>query len=220
MTAPPEHRPEPAGARRPIRARGSGWARRAAQVLAAKGASPDAISIASMAFAALAGLALALSLPAAGAVRVALLLAAIAACALRLVCNLLDGMVAVEHGRAGKAGPFWNEVPDRVSDLAILAGAGFGAGAPSLGFAAGASAVMTAYVRALGESLGAPADFSGPLAKQQRMWVIGAGALLACAEPLRGWRGESLALALAAVIAGAALTALFRARRLLRWLKR
>ena len=32
---------------------------------------------------------------------------------LRLLCNMLDGMVAVEHGRATPVGALYNDVPDR-----------------------------------------------------------------------------------------------------------
>ena len=42
---------------------------------------------------------------------------------LRLVCNLLDGLVAVEHAKGSTAGPIWNELPDRFADVFFLAGA-------------------------------------------------------------------------------------------------
>ncbi len=51
-------------------------------------------------------------------------------CQLRLICNLLDGLVAVEGGRGGADGAFWNEVPDRVSDILFLGAAGVAAGQP------------------------------------------------------------------------------------------
>ena len=40
---------------------------------------------------------------------------------LRLLCNLLDGLVALEGGRKGKAGDLFNEAPDRYADV-VLAG--------------------------------------------------------------------------------------------------
>ena len=73
----------------------------------------------------------------------ALILAA-AFCQARLICNLLDGMVAVEGGKREPSGPFWNEFPDRVADILILAGAGLGLGNPALGFAAAAFAMSAA----------------------------------------------------------------------------
>ena len=40
-----------------------------------------------------------------------------------LLANLLDGLVAVEGGRRSPTGELFNEVPDRVSDVLVLAGA-------------------------------------------------------------------------------------------------
>jgi phosphatidylglycerophosphate synthase len=159
-----------------------------------------------------------------GVPRVAALLAAGLCVQLRLLCNLLDGMVAVEHGRGGPTGPIWNEAPDRLADVLFLTGAGYGAALAGVGWgeaagwAAAVFAVMTAYVRELGRALGRPADFSGPMAKPHRMALLTAAAVAAAAEPAWGWRGQSLALACAIVAAGAAATALRRtftlARRL------
>src|SRR5438105_2817615 len=36
---------------------------------------------------------------------------------LRLLCNLLDGMVAIEGGFRSRSGEVFNELPDRVSDV-------------------------------------------------------------------------------------------------------
>jgi phosphatidylglycerophosphate synthase len=107
------------------------------------------------------------------------LLLAAATLQARLVCNLIDGMVAVEGGKGAKDGPFWNEALDRVSDLLFFAGAGLAAGNPALGLFAAALAIATAYVRELGRAEGFPPDFSGPLAKPQRMAVLTAGSVLA-----------------------------------------
>ena len=52
-------------------------------------------------------------------------LAAAACIQLRLLCNLFDGMVAVEGGFKTKSGEIYNELPDRVADVLILAGAGY-----------------------------------------------------------------------------------------------
>jgi phosphatidylglycerophosphate synthase len=43
----------------------------------------------------------------------------------RLLCNLLDGMVAVEGGKGSVTGPIYNEAPDRIADVLILIGAGY-----------------------------------------------------------------------------------------------
>ena len=82
------------------------------------------ISLLSLVFGCLAGTALV----GAGAVehwpRAVLFLAA-ACIQLRLLCNLFDGMVAVEGGFKTKSGEIYNELPDRVADVLILAGAGY-----------------------------------------------------------------------------------------------
>jgi phosphatidylglycerophosphate synthase len=104
---------------------------------------------------------------------------AAAAIQARLVCNLIDGMVAVEGGQGAKDGPFWNEAPDRLSDLLFLGGAGLAAGQPALGLLAAAFAITTAYVRELGRAEGFPPDFSGPLGKPQRMAALTIGTVMA-----------------------------------------
>ncbi|MCX7888579.1 MAG: CDP-alcohol phosphatidyltransferase family protein [Rhodobacteraceae bacterium] len=201
------------GNRRPLASRDAAWARRTARWLSAGRVTPNAISTAGVLVAAAGGLALALSAYAGGWMRAALLLAAAAACQLRLACNLLDGMVAIEGGRAAPDGPFWNEAPDRLSDIMLLVGAGHAAGQPALGWAAAAFAVLTAYVRELGRGEGFSPDFSGPMAKQHRMAVLTGGAVLGAVLP------AILSLALWAIALGAAATALRRSWRLVRALR-
>jgi phosphatidylglycerophosphate synthase len=97
----------------------------------------------------------------------------------RLLCNLLDGMVAIEGGKKTKSGEIYNELPDRIADPIILIGAGYCAGTePLLGWAAAVLALLTAYVRALGVAAGASQQFCGPMAKPHRMAVITATAIL------------------------------------------
>lgn len=206
--------------RRPIGARDTGWARRLAAGLAASRVPPDLISAGSMAFALLGGACLALSGDSVGTGRVLLLLLAIFAIQARLLCNMLDGMVAVEHGRGSPEGPVWNELPDRIADTLLLAGAGYGAAAfapdlgPAVGWLSAVLAVMTAYVRELGRSAGFPYDFSGLLAKPRRMFVLTVASLAAVFEPAWGWRGESLFAGLIVVAALTAATVWTRTRRL------
>ncbi len=181
--------------------------------------TPNQISMASMAMAACAGASFWLAGLADAGLRAALLLAAALFCQLRLLCNLFDGMVAIEGGKQAPDGPFWNEFPDRVADILILVGAGYGAGVPALGWAAAALAVLTAYTRELGRACGLPADFSGPMAKQHRMAVITAAAVLSLLEPLWHGHNEVLVFALWLIAAGAALTALRRAATVVRALR-
>lgn len=204
--------------RRPLASRQSGWAARVSRWLSSTPVTPNQISMAGMGAALLAGL----CFWAAGASEwrwVFLLLAALG-CQMRLLCNLFDGMVAIEAGRAAPDGGFWNEFPDRVSDLLILMGAALGIGEPALGWAAVSFAFLTAYVRELGVNCGLATDFAGPMAKQHRMAVISAGAVLSLAEPLWDGRGQVLTVALWIVAIGAGITALRRAWRLVAALRR
>ncbi len=151
--------------------------------------------------------------------RAFLLILAAAFCQLRLLCNLFDGMVAVEGGKGAADGPFWNEFPDRVADILILTGLGYGIGSPGLGWAAASFAVLTAYVRELGRVAGTPSDFSGPMAKQHRMATITAAAVLSVFEPLWNGHNQILLAALWLIAIGAAFTALRRGRNVVRNLK-
>lgn len=201
--------------RRPLASRQTGWAAALTRRLAASSITPNQISIASMFAAAVAGAAFwAAGIPQDWATRAPLLVVAAAFCQLRLLCNLLDGMVAIEAGKSAPDGGFWNEMPDRVSDLLILAGLGYGAGLPALGWAAAALAILTAYVRELGRNCGLPADFSGPMAKPHRMALVTAAALASLLEPLWGGRNELLTAALWLVAIGSAVTVARRSWRI------
>ena len=205
--------------RRPLGSRDTAWAQAFARRLAASRVTPNQISMAGMGFAGLAGLAFWGAGQAEGALRVLLLVAAALGCQARLICNLMDGLVAVEGGKRTADGAFWNEFPDQVSDTLILIGVGYGCGLPVLGWAAEAIAVLTAYVRELGRANGLSADFCGPMAKPQRMAVLTGAAVLAVAEPLWGGQGGLLRAALWLVCLGSLATALRRAVRQVRALQ-
>ena len=200
--------------RRPIASRDAALVRRMAAWAAAAGITPNGISIMSMLAALMAGLAFAL----AGERPWGLVLAA-AGCQLRLMCNLLDGLVAVEGGKGKPDGPFWNEAPDRISDLLILGGLGLAAGQPDLGWLAAALAILTAYIRELGRANGAGNDFSGPLAKPQRMALVTLAALVQAGLIAWGQGSDLLIWTLWVLIGGTALTALSRATRQIRALR-
>ncbi len=204
--------------RRPLASRQTGWAAAFTKRLAATSVTPNQISMASMVAAAVAGCAFWASGHADGFARVTLLIAAALFCQLRLLCNLLDGMVAIEAGKSAADGAFWNEFPDRIADILILVGAGLGAGHPALGWAAACLAVLTAYVREHGRACGAPADYSGPMAKQHRMAVMTIGALAPIFAPIWSGFAPFLALSLWVVAIGGAVTALRRAARLIAYL--
>jgi len=163
----------PVGDRRPIAVRGWAVFRAMATWLARRGVSPNGISLGGMMSGIAAGGALAATAHLTGLEQRLAWLAAALFIQLRLLANMLDGMVAIECGRASPVGELYNEVPDRVSDAATLIGAGYAAGGDvALGFAAACVALFTAYVRAMGKAAGARNEFCGPMAKQQRMFVV------------------------------------------------
>ena len=137
----------------------------------------------------------------------------------RLVCNMLDGMVAIERGIASPVGELYNEIPDRVSDMAALIGLGYAAYSDIIGgYLAAALAVFVAYVRAMAKAAGAPNDFCGPMAKQQRMFIVTLAALFMGLAPaswygpyLHRWTVPDAALALISI--GCAITAIRRTLR-------
>jgi len=137
-----------------------------------------------------------------------LFLAAAACIQLRLLANMLDGLVAVEGGRGGPTGAIWNEFPDRIEDSLLLVAAGYAAELPWLGWLAALLAAVCAYVRLLGGTLGQPQDFGGPMAKPHRMAALTVGCLVALV-----WFG-GLQIALAVIAAGTVLTVGLRLMRL------
>ena len=197
-----------AGDRRPIAARDLGIMQRAAGWLVRRRASANGISLAGMGAAVLAGGCFA-AVPHLPGAAWALWLLGAALVQLRLLANLLDGMVAIGRGIASPVGELFNEVPDRVSDTAVLAGLGWAAGQPALGLSAALAAMATAYVRAVGRAAGAPSDFRGPMAKQHRMAVVTAVAAW-CALVPTAWSAPAPAAALWLILAGALLTAVRR----------
>lgn len=137
---------------------------------------------------------------------------------LRLLCNLLDGMLAVEEGLQSKTGDIYNEVPDRIADILILLGAGYAARdlayGVTLGWAAALLAVLTAYVRVFGGSIGVTQHFIGPMAKQHRMFTLTVATLVAAAETIAGYQAQSIRIGLALIVAGSIVTALRRLARI------
>lgn len=178
--------------RRPLATRGKPWAGALASRLARAGVSPNAISLLSILFAA-GSMSCFLVAPdmKTPAVRALAWLGAAACIQLRLLCNLLDGMIAVEHDKRSPAGGLFNEVPDRIADVFILIGAGYSTqvepgviklfGILPLGWSCAVVALWTAYVRSIGAELTGRQYFAGPMAKQHRMFVLTVGCGLAAA---------------------------------------
>jgi phosphatidylglycerophosphate synthase len=201
-------------ARRPIASRSSFWAIAIAKHLGRAGVTPNSISMASIVFAGLGG-----ALMAFVAHPLAWLGAAVCV-QLRLVCNLIDGMVAIEGGKKTRTGAIYNEFPDRVADSLLLVAAGYAAGLAWLGWMCALLAALTAYVRVFGGSVGLPQDFSGIMAKQRRMAVLTAGLVAQSVETLISASHWSLLLASVIIAAGSLVTCTTRTIRLARSLER
>jgi phosphatidylglycerophosphate synthase len=209
--------------RRPLKTRQRAWAQAMARWLTRTGVSPNFISLASVVFACAAGACLWFTAQAEGWTRVWLFLGAAAGIQLRLLCNLLDGMVAIEGGRKTVYGEILNDMPDRFADVAILVAAGYSLPVHSwgreLGWLAGVLAVMTAYVRLLGGSMGVQQYFLGPMAKPQRMAVMTAACLISTVAPIPYRHGSIVGLALVVIVVGSAATLVRRTLRIARDLK-
>jgi phosphatidylglycerophosphate synthase len=162
--------------RRPLASRSSSWAIWLANALVRARISPNAISVASVVFASL-GAYLLVCIPTAAG-----LVGAATCVQLRLLCNLFDGMVAIEGKRQSPTGGLYNEIPDRIADSLFMVGLGYAIDDPSLGWYGALAAAVTAYIRVLGGALGLPQSFRGPMAKQHRMAVVTAGCVLGAIE--------------------------------------
>lgn len=215
------------GDRRPIASRELAIWKQTAHWLATRRVSANAISVIGMIGGLGAGVAFSLTDAWPALARLWWLIAA-GLILFRLMCNMLDGMVAVETGTDSPVGELYNEVPDRISDSATLIGLGYATGSvPALGYVAALAAVFTAYIRAVGKVAGAPQDYGGPMAKQQRMFTAAAVGLFCGLSPTswQGPWGDSLAWGLPAwalllVVVGAIITSLQRLLRAAVVLKR
>ena len=205
--------------RRPLKSRQTKWANALASLLVRWHVRPNAISLFSIVFALAAGGGFFLSHVSADGERFVWLLATAACIQLRLLCNLLDGMVAVEGKMGSKVGEIYNDFPDRIADPLIIVPAGYAIGLPWLGWLAGLLAVMTAYVRVLGGSMGVPQDFSGPMAKPHRMAML---TVTAIGDGIAGMYGTPfgpLFVGLVFIALGTIVTMARRTRRIARELR-
>lgn len=205
---------EEGGARRPIASRSSFWSIAISRYLGSAGVTPNSISVASIVFAAIGGGLMTLT------VHPFAWLGAAACIQLRLVCNLLDGMVAIEGGKKTKTGPIYNEFPDRIADSLLLIPAGYAAPLPWLGWACALLAALTAYIRVFGGSVGLPQDFSGIMAKQRRMAALTAGLVAQSVETWLWGTHWSLVVACAVIALGSLVTCVTRTLTLGRALER
>lgn len=222
-------------ARRPLKSRGLNIFHALAHKLAHAGVTPNQISMASVYLSIVAAACL-LLWPVLGDLEqysaigfrvnffsVALPIMAAVFIQLRLLCNLIDGLVAVEAGKKTASGELFNDIPDRVADALTLIAAGYAAAiiglSPAWGWLAALLAVMTAYVRALAMSTGAPADFQGPMAKPHRMALMTLACLLSAVEGFFWQPGWIMAVSLVALTLGTAWTVWRRIRSAAKFLE-
>ncbi len=210
--------------RRAIPQRSTTWAAKLAALMVAVRLTPNRVSVGSVLFAFLGAVAfIGSAVVVSDAARAVWLIIAAVCIPLRLLLNMLDGMLAVEKGMHTPTGDLFNEVPDRLADLFLLAAAGYATlgiwvGAidwgVALGWAAAAAAVLTAYVRTLGAANGVGNFFDGPMAKPTRMWVLVLASLASLIEPFFDGRGLVLALGLVIILVGSVVTVIIRLRRI------
>ena len=214
----------PEMARRPLKTRSAAWPKTVARILIHAGLTPNQVSVLSIVFA-LGGAACFVLVPGqTPEIGALLLLLAALMIQCRLLCNLVDGLMAVEGGMKSSTGNLYNDLPDRISDVATLLAVGCAlpdwSWGVSMGWLAAVSAVMTAYIRLLGGAGGTTQYFIGPMAKQQRMGLLTVAALLAAGERIIFQSNQTLRLALILIVAGSVLTCFRRLRRIAQELAR
>jgi len=200
--------------RRPIQARDSQTAVKIALALTQARIRPNTISVFSVVFSIVAGTCFAVtacSFIATSALITAMLFVFGAICVqLRLLCNLFDGMVAIEGGFKTKSGEVFNELPDRFSDAITFIGFGYAASVVQfgleLGYIAAVLAIITAYVRTLGAATGTGQNFMGPMAKQHRMAVVTIASILSAITVFLSFHLWIIVLSLGIMVAGMIIT--------------
>jgi len=175
--------------RRDVSSRKTKWANSIARWLISCNIAPNQISILSIVFSAVGGGILFYSawsnlfdlFPA--------LIIYIICIQLRLLCNLFDGMVAIEGNKKSPNGDLYNDIPDRFSDAFLIIPVGYVAGGigVELGWLAVFLAVMTAYFRWIGAYKTGKHFFAGPMAKQHRMALLTCAALFSLFQLKTGY---------------------------------
>ena len=132
------------------------------------GVTPDAVTLAAIPVGLLAGALLLLS-PTAPVVLLGVPLLA----ALRLVLNLLDGALARRTGLMHPRGELYNEVGDRLADIAFLAPVAFLPGADRTTVLLGvAGAILASFAGVVPRAAGGERIYRGVLSKPGRMILL------------------------------------------------
>ena len=138
--------------RREIASRNTAWANIIARKLTHWGVTPNQISMMSVFFAMVGCLLLIGTVIYPGFNKYVAYILFIVCMQSRLLCNLFDGMVAIEGGKKSANGDLYNDMPDRFADALFIIPVGYVAGGfgIELGWLAALLAVMTAYFRWIG----------------------------------------------------------------------
>ena len=136
----------------------------------------------------------------------------------RLLCNLLDGMVAIEGGKSSATGTLFNEVPDRLSDALFLA-ARLPCGLSVAGLAGGAPRRPHRLRSSFGRRARSATKFRGILPKQRRMAVLTVALLVQAIEDSLWGSRVSLMAAAIIIVLGSLATYLSRTRRIAKLLQ-
>lgn len=151
--------------------------------MAAAGVSPDAVTLAAVPVSIAGGLALLAST----SVPLLLLVVPVAAAA-RLVLNLVDGALARATGRSHPRGEVFNEVGDRLSDIALLAPVAFLPGSQRETVLLGVTfAVLASFVGVVTKTAGGDRLYRGVLSKPGRMALLAVFAVLALVLGPQAW---------------------------------
>ncbi|HEY7969376.1 MAG TPA: CDP-alcohol phosphatidyltransferase family protein [Candidatus Limnocylindrales bacterium] len=136
--------------------------------LARAGISPDAVTLSAIPIAIAGGLALLFS----QAVPALLALVPVLI-AVRLILNLVDGALARATGRTHPRGELFNELGDRLADIAFLVPVAFLTGAQRETVLLGVTgAVLASFVGVTARAAGAPRLYGGILSKPGRMVLL------------------------------------------------
>jgi len=155
-----------------------------------------------------------------------LLIPAVGFSYLRLWMNMLDGMVAIASGTCSPRGELLNDLPDRISDVAIFVGvAHSGLCHPLGGYWVSIFALLVAYVGTFGQAVGAQRQFGGVMSKPWRMVALHVGSWLTLgllwSNHAIEWAGLTiLDWTHLAIIAGCVQTLWLRLARILQGLER
>lgn len=176
--------------------------------LAAAGIGPDALTLAALALALAAGLAMALLAP-----EPAALWLLPAASLLRIPLNALDGLIARRHGLATKHGALLNELGDVAADAALyLPLALFPPFSPVLVVLFVVGALLAEFTGVCVRAIAGVRPYDGPMGKADRALLTGLLAVLAALGLLPARLAHTV---LALALVGLALTVVRRARPVL-----